>query len=412
CPRTRLPLQLGDKCSLRGRWPARGGGGGGPAHVELGEAPVTPDVLAPAHDTVGERDARLATHKLAHFEAGGALADVEPAAITFGREEYLIVAALDHLGEVGVEPDNRAPALELGGAEILDPMPRALHAMEHALRAVGERHRGVLHGRRENAVDVDVAIEDAGKGCGVAGLAVDADEVGGEAVDAVAPVRRADHAVLRTRAADHTGHGHGLGNIRPPLWPGNAEDAGRGERCPAREAKYAVGPSRVAPHAGAAKRGANDALVVLRDPPYSGWRQRRAEDPGMEKGRNGNVIFDLAVNADVVDRRAGDTGVPARRAVHASIGRVRAKQACDGLAAAPHDATGEAISNHTPAVDGDSTRATESLVCKGVLGRKEVSTRKVSIVNRSHGSLLRMQIRAGTFSRIISRQGPLRWFSP
>src|SRR5262249_7282097 len=92
--------------------------------------------------------------------------------------------------------------------------------------------------------------------------------------------------------------------------------------------------------------------------------------------------------------------------------RARPKNACDGLAAAPHDATGEAISNHTPAVDGDSTRATESLVCKGVLGRKEVSTRKVSIVNRSHGSLLRMQIRAGTFSRIISRQGPLRWFSP
>src|SRR5262249_17492203 len=156
CPRTRLPLQLGDKCSLRGRWPPRARGARGHRHVELGEALVTPDVLAPAHDTVGERDARLATHKLAHLEAGGALADVEPAAITLGREEYLIVAALDHLGEVGVELYDRPPALELRRAEILEPRLRALHAMEHALRAVGERHRGVLHGRRENAVDVDV----------------------------------------------------------------------------------------------------------------------------------------------------------------------------------------------------------------------------------------------------------------
>jgi len=36
-------------------------------------------------------------------------------------------------------------------------------------------------------------------------------------------------------------------------------------------------------------------------------------------------MFDLAVNADAVDRRAGDTGEILRRPVDAGEGRVRAK---------------------------------------------------------------------------------------
>jgi hypothetical protein len=71
---------------------------------------MTPDVLAPAHDTIRERDARLATHELAHLEAHGALAThIESAAIALRREEYLIVAALDHLGEVFIELYDRTP---------------------------------------------------------------------------------------------------------------------------------------------------------------------------------------------------------------------------------------------------------------------------------------------------------------
>src|SRR5215469_8591136 len=112
----------------------------------------------------------------------------------------------------------------------------------------------------------------------------------------------------------------------------------------------------------------------------------------MEKVPNGNVIFDLAVNADAVDRRAGDTGEIARRAVHASVGRARAKQACDGLAAAPHDATGGAISNHTEVVTGSPVYEAGNT---GII----ISIRYEPLVSRTHGSLPRMQTpRAGTFS--------------
>src|SRR5262249_40263514 len=88
----------------------------------------------------------------------------------------------------------------------------------------------------------------------------------------------------------------------------------------------------------------------LRKPDHSGLRLGRAENAGMNSVRNGEVIFDLAVNADTVHGRAGDTGEVTRRTVHAGKGRVRTKYACDGLAAAPHNAASGAISNHTEAV--------------------------------------------------------------
>jgi hypothetical protein len=53
-------------------------------------------------------------------------------------KEHAIVAALDHFAEVGVELDDGAPALELRRAAIFKPMLRALHAMEHALGAIGK----------------------------------------------------------------------------------------------------------------------------------------------------------------------------------------------------------------------------------------------------------------------------------
>src|SRR5439155_11278446 len=147
--------------------------------VDLREAAVSCNVLAPSNDAVGKGDARLTAHEFAHLEARGTLAvHEEPAAITLGREEHAIVAALNHLGGVRIESHDRAPARELRRAEILEPMLRALHAMEHARAAVGEWYHGVLHGRRERARDLDVAREQAGEGCRVGALAEDADVVG------------------------------------------------------------------------------------------------------------------------------------------------------------------------------------------------------------------------------------------
>src|SRR6516165_12287349 len=103
-------------------------------------------------------------------------------------------------------------------------------------------------------------------------------------------------------------------------------------------------------------------------------------------------MFDLTVNADVVDRRAGDTREFACRAVHARKGRVGAKQACDGRAAAAHDATVNAICNRTPVVVEASTRTTERVVRKGGKTPALGTIRKEKRVARaSHGSLLRMQ---------------------
>ena len=63
------------------------------------------------------------------IEARGALsANIESAAFALRRDENAIVAALDHFGEVGVDLDHRAPALELRRAEILAPPQTVRHA--------------------------------------------------------------------------------------------------------------------------------------------------------------------------------------------------------------------------------------------------------------------------------------------
>ena len=106
---------------------------------------MTRDVLAAPDDAIGERDARPAAGKLAHLEARAALAArVEPAAFASRREEHVIVAALDHFAEVGVELDHGTAPLELRRAKVLEPMLGTLHAMEQALRAVRERHDPVF----------------------------------------------------------------------------------------------------------------------------------------------------------------------------------------------------------------------------------------------------------------------------
>jgi len=106
---------------------------------------VTPDVLAPADDAVGKRDTRRAAHELAHLEVRSTLAThIESAAIALRREEYLIVAALDHLGEVFIELHDHAAAFELRRTEVLEPNLRAFHAIEGTVRAIGERHRTAL----------------------------------------------------------------------------------------------------------------------------------------------------------------------------------------------------------------------------------------------------------------------------
>src|SRR6516164_7697526 len=231
----RLLLETRDECAQRrrrrlgrARWALRCGGQR-QARIDLGEALVSPDVFAQTDDTIGERDARRAAHELAHLEARGALADVEPATITLGREEYLIIAALDHLGEVGIELDHRAPALELRCAKVLEPMLGALHAMEHALGAIGKGHDGTLDFGRHGSVlqgqvagDQHVAPEYPRK---VGALAVDADVVG-KAEHSCGPVRCTDHASLRVRSAEHAGDGRQAGDRRRPLRAGHTPDAG------------------------------------------------------------------------------------------------------------------------------------------------------------------------------------------
>jgi len=162
----RLLLDAGDECAQRrrrrlrrARWALRRGGQR-QARIDLGEALVSPDVFAQTDDAIGERHARFATLQFAHLEARAALAThAQPAAIAFRCEKDVTVAALDYLGEVGVELYHGAATLELRRAEILKPMLRALHAMEHALRAVGERHDRILGAGVDPSADEEVALK-------------------------------------------------------------------------------------------------------------------------------------------------------------------------------------------------------------------------------------------------------------
>lgn len=123
-------------------------------------------------------------------------AHIEPAAIPLWREEHEIVTALDHFGKVRIELYDRATASELRAAEILEPVLRALHAMKNALRSVGKRHHSVLHGRGNRAIGVDIAIENASKGCcAIVRNAEDAVAIGGIAEDTYVRVRCANHAM-------------------------------------------------------------------------------------------------------------------------------------------------------------------------------------------------------------------------
>src|SRR5438552_10495444 len=78
CAQRRLS-RLGSRCTRRGY---------GQARIDLGEAPMARDVSASPNDAIGERDVRFSATELAHLEARSALApNIEPAAITLGREE-------------------------------------------------------------------------------------------------------------------------------------------------------------------------------------------------------------------------------------------------------------------------------------------------------------------------------------
>ena len=88
------------------------------------------------------------------------------------------------LGEVCIELYHRATTHELRAAKILEPVIRTLHAMEQALRSIGEWHYRVLGDRIERTIDPDPAIEEAGIRCGVACSTEDAHVIGGIAKDA------------------------------------------------------------------------------------------------------------------------------------------------------------------------------------------------------------------------------------
>jgi len=89
-------------------------------------------------------------------------------AITLWRDEYAIVTALDHFGEVRIELHECATARELGTAEILEPDLRTLHAIERASRSVGKWHHSALQTHRlEIADNADVAKKATRNGAGL-----------------------------------------------------------------------------------------------------------------------------------------------------------------------------------------------------------------------------------------------------
>jgi hypothetical protein len=146
--------------------------------IELGEAPVSLNVLTQPNDAIREGDIRLASPKLAYLEARARLAAcVETVAIAPWCEEHMI-AAFDDLGEVGIDFHHRASGLELPRAKILEPVLRALHTMEQSMAAAGEWDDAVLHARRERTVGIDVPFEIACIRCRVAGLTKDANVIG------------------------------------------------------------------------------------------------------------------------------------------------------------------------------------------------------------------------------------------
>src|SRR5262249_58227540 len=102
----------------------------GRLQVDLGEALVRLDVLAPPDDAIGERDVRSPALQFAHLEAGAAPApDIEAAAVAFGGEEHVIAGGFDHFRKIAIELHRRASVLKLRHAEVLQPTLLALHAI-------------------------------------------------------------------------------------------------------------------------------------------------------------------------------------------------------------------------------------------------------------------------------------------
>jgi hypothetical protein len=122
--------------------------------------------------------------------------------------------------------------------------------MQHALRAVRERHHGVLHARRERPGDDRVAREKTGKGVWVGGLPDDARVAGGKAIDAHERVRRTNHAGPLAGRAEDAGGRRDVHADRRSLRVGDAGDAGEG----ARDALHARAEERRGAKGGAGER--------------------------------------------------------------------------------------------------------------------------------------------------------------
>src|SRR5262245_587963 len=154
-------------------------------------------------------------------------------------------------------PHDRTPALELRRAEILEQVLRALHAMEHALRAVGERHDRILDAGVDPPANEEVAPEEASVAVGGSGLAINAYRALGEARDARLDGGRTEHADVLARSAHDAGHRiDGVGNACART--GSAGDAG--ER--AGEAIYAGAEERHGTKGSAGKRRSLDPVAL------------------------------------------------------------------------------------------------------------------------------------------------------
>src|SRR5262245_56121962 len=126
---TRLPVGAVDDERCRRHW------------VPLGSSPQSPSPRNQPHYPATKHNRSATTAKRRGLSCAGcgsclSWSNTWPvaAAIALGREEHLIIAALDHLGEVRIELDHRAPALEFCRAEILEPMLRL--SMQWSTRCV------------------------------------------------------------------------------------------------------------------------------------------------------------------------------------------------------------------------------------------------------------------------------------
>jgi hypothetical protein len=125
-------------------------------------------------------------------------------------------------------------------------------------------------------------------------------------------------------------------------------------------------------------------------------RRRRADYPGVHSDRNRLAASELAVNADAIERGAGNAAEIARRTVHADAVRVIVQYTCEVDHPPVSDNAAEsAICYRTESVAQGCIRRAAGVDFEGyeLFGwLVSAENRIVNIGGKTHGSLPRMKI--------------------